>query len=89
MRTTVTLDPDVVRLLEEEMHRERKSFKEVLNAAIRRGLVPGRAAPKRARYRVEAHETRLLPGYDPRGFNRLADELEDTAVVRKAIPKRR
>ena len=31
MRTTVTLDPDVERLLREAMHRSRLSFKETLN----------------------------------------------------------
>jgi hypothetical protein len=40
MRTTVTLDKDVERLLRRAMHSRRKSFKETLNDAIR--VVPGR-----------------------------------------------
>jgi hypothetical protein len=52
MRTTLTLDPDVVQLLEEEKHRQRRPFKEIVNDAIRRGLGPqarvkARAAPPR------------------------------------------
>jgi len=38
MRTTVTLDEDVERLLREAMHRSRRGFKETLNLAIRAGL---------------------------------------------------
>jgi Arc/MetJ family transcription regulator len=38
MRTTVTLDDDVKRLLQDAMHRSGKSFKETLNAALRAGL---------------------------------------------------
>jgi len=41
MRTTLALDPDVARLLEEEAHRQRKPFRQVVNEAIRRGLAPG------------------------------------------------
>ncbi len=82
MRTTLTLDPDVARLLEEEAHRQRKSFKEVVNDAIRRGLAPkprGRQPP----YRVDVHHTRLRPGIDRTGFNKMVDELEDEAVLAK------
>jgi hypothetical protein len=38
MRTTVTLEPDVARLLDDHARRTRKSFKETLNAAVRLGL---------------------------------------------------
>jgi hypothetical protein len=69
MRTTVTLEPEVYRMLQEQMHRERKTFKEVLNEAIRRGLEPGRPTEEKTPYVVEPHQARLLPGYDPRGFN--------------------
>jgi len=37
-RITVTLDPDVAARIEDEMHRQRKQFKQVVNEAIRRGL---------------------------------------------------
>jgi len=81
MRTTLTLDPDVARLLEEEAHRQRRPFKQIVNEAIRRGLAP--SAPGRApgRYRVRPHKTTLRPGIDAGSFNKLVDELEDEAVV--------
>jgi hypothetical protein len=88
MRTTLTLDPDVVRLLEEEVHRRRQPFKQVVNDAIRRGLSP-RARPGTAkRYRVEPHRTSLRPGLDTAALNRLSDELEDEAVLGKAARRR-
>jgi hypothetical protein len=84
MRTTLTLDPDVVRLLKEEERRQGKSFKAVVNDAIRRGLAPqGRASSSR-RFRVRPHHTSLRPGIDSAAFNSLADELEDEAVIEKA-----
>jgi hypothetical protein len=38
MRTTVTLDPDVERLIKDAMRERRISFKEALNEAARDGL---------------------------------------------------
>lgn len=82
MRTTLTLDPDVARLLEDEVHRQRKPFKEVVNEALRRGLTqPSRKSP--AKYRVVPHQARLQPGIATDSLNRLADELEDDALLRK------
>jgi hypothetical protein len=79
VRTTLTLDPDVARLLDEEAHRARKSFKEVVNAALRRGLSPAVASAKAKPYRVRPHAARLAPGFDRGRFNALTDELEDNA----------
>jgi hypothetical protein len=83
MRTTLTLDPDVVKLLEDEVHRRRAPYKQVVNDAIRRGLSPRATRRASKRYRVVPHEAQLLPGFDRSGFNRLADELEDAAVLAK------
>lgn len=83
MRTTLTLDPDVARLLEEEAARQRKPFKQVVNEAIRRGLAPRAEVGRARRYRVRPHETSLRPGIDAIALNKLADELEDDAVLAK------
>lgn len=82
MRTTLTLDPDVVRLIEEQTHRQRKTFKEVVNDALRRGLSPGGGRRRdKPPYRVRVHSARLKAGLDKTGFNRLSDELEDAALL--------
>jgi hypothetical protein len=83
MRTTVTLDPDVVRLIDDAMHRDRRAFKDVVNDAIRRGLSPAAARPAPP-YKVKPHKAQLVAGFDPQGFNRLADDLDDQAILEKA-----
>lgn len=83
MRTTLTLDPDVVRLLEDEVHRTRKPFKQVVNDAIRRGLAPTVKATVVPPYRVKPHIAKLAAGIDPDRMNALADELEDAAILAK------
>lgn len=45
MRTTVTLDPDVQRLLKDAAHRNGLPFKQVLNDAVRAALRGRRSAP--------------------------------------------
>jgi hypothetical protein len=79
MRTTLTLDPDVARLVEDAVHRARRPMKQVINDALRRGLAqpPSRREP----YHLPVHEATLQPGFDLAGFNRLADELEDEAIL--------
>lgn len=79
MRTTLSLDPDVARLVEDAVHRERTSMKQVINDALRRGLA--QPASRRDPYHLPVHEAVLQPGLDLAGFNRLADELEDEAIL--------
>lgn len=88
MRATLTLDPDVVRMIEEEVHRQRKPFKQVVNDALRRGLTPAGRRAAGPRYRVRPHAAHLLPDLDRGKLNSLADELEDRALVAK-IRRRR
>jgi len=83
MRTTVTLEPDVERLLRDAMHQSRRSCKETLNLAIRSGLQSGRVPQKRRRFVVKARSLGLRPGFDPAGFNKLVDELEVEAMAEK------
>jgi len=87
MRTTLTLDPDVLRLLRAEVHRVRKPLKQVVNDAIRRGLDPGSRRDRPKRYRVRPHKAKLLPGIDPGRLNALADEVEDQAIL--GVPRAR
>jgi len=84
MRTTVTLDKDVERLLRDAMHRCRSSFKEALNAAVRAGLGGHGPAKKSVPFVVKARPLGLRAGIDPAGFNKLADELEVEAYLKKA-----
>jgi hypothetical protein len=78
MRTTMTLEDDVVRLIEDAVHRERRPMKQVINDALRRALTP--EPERREPYRLAPHDSAVLPGFDPAGFNRLTDELDDDAI---------
>ncbi|MPY83997.1 MAG: antitoxin [Actinophytocola sp.] len=82
MRTTLTLDDDVARLIEDAVHRERRSMKQVVNDALRRALVP--AQREGEPYQLVPHDSPVRPGFDLAGFNRMADELEDTAIIETA-----
>ena len=85
MRTTLTLDPDVAKLLRETVEQEQLSLKDVVNDALRRGLRPSEPGPG---FRIVPHSSQLQPGLDPRGFNQLAEELEDEAVLSKRLRTR-
>jgi hypothetical protein len=76
MRTTVTLEEDLAAKLKEYAHRRKTSFKEALNAVLRRGLTSQAAAPAKRRFMVEVHPGRLRTGIDPGKLNQLADQLE-------------
>jgi hypothetical protein len=53
-------------------------MKQVINDALRRA--PSLVLAGRKPYRP-AHEAAIQPGLDLAGFNRLADELEDDAIL--------
>ena len=80
MRTTVTLDPDVAELLREAAHRMRRSFKEALNSAVRRGLegVPG---PQQSRFKVHPESMGVRAGVDPAHLADVGDEAEVDAFL--------
>lgn len=79
MRTTLTLDDDVSRLINEAVHRERRPMKQVVNEALRRALTP--PVTDREPYRLTPHQSAIRPGFDPAALNRLADELTDEGIV--------
>jgi hypothetical protein len=83
MRTTVTLDEDVERMLRDAMHRSRKSFKETLNAGLRAGLGKKPEQGKSAEFLVKGRAMGLRAGVDPASLNKLADDLEIDSFLKK------
>ena len=47
MRTTLTLDEDVAKLLEKELRRSGKPFKQVVNDFLRLGLTASKQPPRK------------------------------------------
>jgi hypothetical protein len=73
VRTTLTLDDDVAAKLKAETRRTGRAFRDVVNEALRRGLLASRPE-KRATFRVR---TRSLGGLRPgRRLDSIADVLE-------------
>jgi len=82
MRTTVTLDPDVERLLKNEAHRRGQSFKIALNEAVRQAFRTKRALAHQSKpFVVKARPMGLRPGIDPLRLSELADEMETDAFL--------
>lgn len=80
MRTTVTLDPDVVAALQRAVRERGTSFKAVLNDAVRRGLS---GQPDRRRYRTPSRDMGLRDGVDIDKALALAAADEDAETLRK------
>jgi hypothetical protein len=81
MRTTVTLDPDVERLLKQAVHEQDASFKQVINDALRLGL---QRRPREPGPRYEPLTFDLgRPLVDLARAGALAGELEDLALIEK------
>ena len=78
MRTTLTLDGDVARLIDEAVHRERRPMKQVVNDALRRALAP---ETQREPVILSPHESAIRTGLDVAKLNQLADELDDEAIL--------
>lgn len=77
------MDPDVERLLREDMHRHRRSFKQSLNTAVRTGLhaTPGQELPP---FEIKARDLGpLLIDVPFGGFNKLNDNLQTIAVLER------
>ncbi len=83
MRTTVTLDSDVERLVRRAMERSRKSFKQVLNEALRRALRDADEEEETRAFVVEAKPMKARAGFDPARFRDLDDEMEAEEFLRK------
>ena len=75
MRTTVTLAPDVEKLVRDAMARRRTSFKAVVNEALRRGL-RGTDNADEAPFLVESKPMKLRAGNDPARLTDIDDEME-------------
>jgi hypothetical protein len=84
MRTTVTLEPDVVALIQKRMQERVLTFKQAVNSAIREGLAEGGRRP------FESPSFRM--GFDPTlpwdKALALAGELEDDALFRKLAARK-
>lgn len=81
MRTTVTVDDDLMAALQQLARERGATFKDVLNSTVRAGLrPPGEAAPD---YQMPTKRLGLRADLNLDKALRLASDLEDDEVVRK------
>ena len=84
VRTTLTIDDDLGRALRETARLNGRSFKSVVNEALRRGIAVGeKPAAPREPFRVESAPMGFAPGVDEFKLNQLVDELEMDRFVHK------
>ena len=73
MRTTVTLEPDVARRLQEVSRARKLSFNEALNTTLRRGLDQMLAKPKAKPFHTVPEDMGVLPHLN---YDNIGDLLE-------------
>jgi Ribbon-helix-helix protein, copG family len=77
VRTTVTLDDDVVAKLKAEVRKSGASFKEVVNKAIRNGLLVSTKTAADARpVKFNNRPLGLRPGLNYDSFSELLEQVE-------------
>ena len=77
MRTTLTLDDDVAAKLKAESRRAGRTFREVVNDVLRRGLASQRVAAKRQPFKITARDLGdLKPGLSLDNVAELIERVE-------------
>lgn len=75
VRTTLSLDDDVAKLLEKESRRSGSSFKQVVNHFLRLGLMVGKRPPAKS-FTVTPRRLGLPAGMSYDNVEQLLDALE-------------
>jgi hypothetical protein len=76
VRTTLTLEDDVVEQLKREMRATGEPFQAVLKSCIRRGLRQGLAGREQPAFRVQSREMGLRPGVSLDKIGALLEQIE-------------
>jgi hypothetical protein len=82
VRTTLTIDDDLVAILQRESRRKGLPFKQLVNAALRRGLTEEQAMQSIPRVVTRPHAFGFKAGIElEEKLNQLSDELEAEAFA--------
>lgn len=81
MRTTLTIDDDLVAQIEDLQRREGLSFKGAVNYLLRAGIQYQAQPPKPKRHCTKPRKLGLRSGIDPTKLNQLLDEIEADEFV--------
>jgi hypothetical protein len=83
MRTTLTVEDHLAAKLKEAARKQNRSFKEIINEALRRGLEAAEESRKVRRFRVKPMSMGAKPGIDYDKINQLLDEMEGEQLAVK------
>jgi hypothetical protein len=83
MRTTVTIDDDLMERLQRQARRARLPFKAIINRALRLGLERLQPVPRRQRFRQRTFQMGHPPATNLDKALQLAALLEDEEIARK------
>lgn len=77
VRTTLTLNDDILKMAREKAARENRSLKDVINESLRLGLTPDlqRSGAKYA-FHLKTVQGRIMPGVDLHDRDKLFDFLD-------------
>ena len=83
MRTTLTIDDAIAKALKQKAYETGKSFKAVVNEALRKGLLDEPQKPARRQKFTQRTFNMGVPLVDLTKANQIAAELENMEIVRK------
>ena len=76
MRTTLTINDDILRELRAQAAASGRSLREVVNQSLTIGLAYLARPAARRRFRVRSHRLALKPGFRGVSMNQLYDQIE-------------
>lgn len=79
MRTTITLEKDVVAKLKEETRRTGRPFKQIVNEYLRLGFTARQQFQEPKPFRVKARALGLRPGISIDNIGELLEQIEGPA----------
>ena len=76
MRTTITLDEDVIAKIRAKMQKTGASFKDVVNEMLRTGLLVAEKAAQQEPFKVNARPLGVRPGLNYDCMSELLEQVE-------------
>ena len=87
MRTTLTIDDDLIAQIEDLRRCEGLSFKGAVNQLLHAGIQYRAQPPKPKQYRTQPRKLGLRTGFDPTKLNQLADEIDADEFTSATVGK--
>ncbi len=77
MRTTITIEDDVIQKARRVSAKLKRPFRSVVNTALRIGLEKTESSARNKPYKTNPHPMGLKPGYNIDNIQELLEQIED------------